>query len=71
MINLLSSKYDLSRRVISYNIPIFSYKEFLLLKYKIKLKTFTLEYLLKNHIDISKKYSKSVSKLIFQNYLTI
>jgi predicted AAA+ superfamily ATPase len=71
MINLLSSKYDLSRRVVSYTIPIFSFKEFLLFKYKVDLETFDLKYLLENHIEISRKYSFKVSNIMFQNYLTI
>lgn len=60
MINLLSSKYDLSRSVVSYNIPIFSFKEFLLFKYEIDLKTFDLKYLLSNHLEISRKYFSKV-----------
>jgi len=71
MINLLSSKYDLSRRVVSYNIPIFSFKEFLLFKYEVDVQTFGLKYLLENHIEISRKYSSKVSKIIFEDYLIL
>lgn len=46
-------KYDLSRRALIYELPGLSFREFLLLKYKIVLPVFSIEEIILNNDDIS------------------
>jgi len=64
-----NSKADLSRRAIVYEVEGLSFREFLELKYKIVLPTFTLENIFKNHIDISYEISEHFKTKDFKEYL--
>ncbi len=52
-LNILYEKFDLSRRAAVYKVPVFSFREFLELKKKIKLQSCTLDEILKNGSQIS------------------
>ncbi len=52
-LNILNQKGDLSRRAFIYNLKGLSFREFLELKYEIKIKPYTLDKILQNHIEIS------------------
>lgn len=69
MINILESSYDLSRRVVIYNVPVFSFKEFLEIKKDIKIEKITFTDILHHHFEIARKYSNIYSKTIFEEYL--
>ncbi len=64
-----NSKADLSRRAVIYEIAGLSFREFLEMKTKKMLPTFTLEEILKNHIDIAFEYSDSFKWSDFIEYL--
>jgi len=51
-INLEHSKADLSRRAVLYRVNGLSYREFLEIKLQKKLKSYSLETILENHLDI-------------------
>ncbi len=67
--------FDLSRRAIVYNMVGMSFREFLELNYSLKLGSYTLDEILKNHIDISMdiiEKLKTVDKKVldtFKEYL--
>ena len=67
--------FDLSRRAIVYNMVGMSFREFLELNYSLKLESYTLDDILKNHIDISMdiiEKLKTVDKKVldtFKEYL--
>ena len=71
-INLVKGKYDLSRRAIIYYLNGFSFREFLEYKLKVKLKIYTLDKLVKDHILISKRLLK-IPKILgyFKEYLRV
>ncbi len=69
MIDLLKWSTDLSRRVITKNIHTFTYKEFENVAWNNNLDHITLNDLLGNNIDISKKYSFHISQINFKKYL--
>lgn len=69
MINILHWKYDLSRRVIDYNMPIFSFREFLNIYKWYDIKKFSLDDILNNHVSISKQHINIFSKTLFDMYL--
>jgi len=52
--SILNAKSDLSRRVTLYNLSGFSFREYLEVKYEIKLRVFELESIFGNHINIVK-----------------
>jgi len=52
-INLDNSKADLSRRAVIYDVKGLSFREFLELKYDMKLDSYTLEEIVTNHINIA------------------
>lgn len=68
MINILKWKYDLSRRVIDYAIPIFSFREFLNMTNNTTIKSISLEDILQNHQKIAAEYIKYFSQTIFERY---
>lgn len=68
MIDLITWSIDLSRRVIVNKINIFSYKEYENLIWN-NIDSISLDDLFKNNINISKKYSSSISMINFKNYL--
>jgi predicted AAA+ superfamily ATPase len=70
-ISLLNAKSDLSRRITLYNLAGFSFREFLELKYSKNLQTYSLEEILKNHIDIAKAISTKTILDDFKEYLEV
>ena len=69
-LSLVRGKYDLSRRGIVYNLEGLSFREYLSFKHSLHLKSFDLDYLVKNYQDISLKLSK-ISNILkyFNQYL--
>ncbi|WP_324170471.1 ATP-binding protein [Sulfurimonas sp.] len=64
-INIEHSKADLSRRAVLYRVNGLSYREFLEIKLDISFSTYTLEDILKNHLDIVNSDFKSFKPLEF------
>jgi predicted AAA+ superfamily ATPase len=64
-----NSKADLSRRAVVYEVEGLSFREFLELKKGIKLPTFSLEDILKNHIDIAYELLEKFELNLFKEYL--
>ena len=64
-----NSKADLSRRAVIYEIEGLSFREFLEMKTKQKLPSFSLEEILQNHIDIAYEYSDRFKTSDFKEYL--
>lgn len=58
-----NSKVDLSRRVLFYELHSLSFREFLAIKFDIKLPTYTLGDILQNHQDIATKIAKEFKPL--------
>jgi len=71
MIDIISSKYDLSRRVSLYNMHGLSFREHLEFHLGITLPTISLDNLIKNHVEISQ--TLEVKKILkhFNDYLQI
>lgn len=71
--SILNAKSDLSRRVTLYNLYGFSFREFLEVKYSVKLDSYRLEEVLDNHTVFSKTIcSKKIDILNeFKTYLEI
>jgi len=67
--SLLSAKSDLSRRVTHYKLSGFSFREFLNYKYKSSIKSFSLEEILNNHIEIAKEINSKTILIDFKTYL--
>lgn len=55
MLNILYEKYDLSRRLLLHHMGTLSFKEYLELKNEVKLQNYTLQKILTNSSEISKK----------------
>ena len=70
-LNILYEKYDLSRRVVIKIVSTLSFREYLELRYNLKLQKYTLSEILENSINISNnlvgKYEYLYSE--FKNYL--
>ncbi len=64
-----NSKADLSRRAVLHEIEGLSFREFLEMKHHQKLPHFSLEEIVKNHIDIAFEYSNSFKPSDFTEYL--
>lgn len=71
MINLVSSSYDLSRRVIKFELKEFSFKEYILLTKWISLPKYSFEDILKNHIEIAKQNISWYSKKMLEDYFRL
>ena len=71
MLNILYEKYDLSRRLVIYNMPILSFKEYFEIKKDIKLENYSFDDILKNGSNISKELIFKYDDLYFEfkNYL--
>lgn len=71
--SILNAKSDLSRRVTLYNLHGFSFREYLEIRYDIKLDSFSIEKLLKDHVDIAKKLPLSGAKILkeFKEYIKV
>ncbi len=68
MIDLLNNSIDLSRRVIINKINIFSYKEFENIQGN-HLENISLNEIIDNSFEVSKKFSKNISFITFKKYL--
>lgn len=69
-LEIYKGSHDLSRRAIVHHLFGLSFREFLELKYKIKLPTQSLEELLKSHHTISNDFLKHIKPLpLFSEYL--
>ncbi len=71
--SLLNAKSDLSRRVSLYNLYGFSFREFLELKYKVKLEAWKIEEIFENHIALSQQVLKQKFDVLkeFKEYLKV
>jgi uncharacterized protein len=69
MIDITRWGYDLSRRVIIRNMPLFSFGEYITITNK-KVKQYTLDQIINNHQDIAKENMTRFTKTLFENYLT-
>lgn len=69
MINITNTSFDLSRRALLFQLPIFSYAEFLSFRYKKIFDIYPLDYILSNHITLSRKLSKYHTQSTWQDYL--
>ena len=69
--SILNAKSDLSRRVTLYRLGGFSFREYLEFKHKTVYKSYTLETLIQDHIDIAKTISKKNDRILkeFKEYL--
>jgi uncharacterized protein len=65
VLELEKSGADLSRRILNFNIPELSFREFLSLSYKLKLEAFSLTDILKNHVEISTELMLKLEKPLF------
>jgi predicted AAA+ superfamily ATPase len=69
-LDLIKGKYDLSRRIVYYELSGLSFREFIELDKKIIFPFYKLEDILKNHVNISNKITKSITILkAFNQYL--
>ncbi len=69
-LRLDNAKADLSRRAIIYTVDGLSFREFIELSKEISLPSFTLEEILKNHIDIAYELLEKFNlTLLFREYL--
>ena len=70
LLHLQKAKADLSRRAVMYNMPGLSFREFLLFETKKEFKTYTLNELSNNHIEIAIEIIKKIKPLAyFDKYL--
>ena len=70
LLHLNKSKADLSRRVAMYSMPGLSFREFLLFETAIEFNNFTLDQLLKDHIEIAIHIRQKIKPLkYFNDYL--
>lgn len=69
-LQLEHKKADLSRRAVLYRVKGLSFREFLELKLDIKFKSYSLDKILKNHIDIASEITTRVKPFeYFKEYL--
>ena len=71
MLNILYEKYDLSRRLVIYTMPVLSFKEYFEITNDVKLSTYSLNEILNNSATISKELVFKYENLYaeFKNYL--
>lgn len=69
-IDLVKSKGDLSRRVVYYTLPGMSFREYLKLKGVIDPPIYTLNEILKDHVEIAKQFTSMGILKHFYNYLS-
>ncbi|MFA5659253.1 MAG: AAA family ATPase [Oscillospiraceae bacterium] len=70
LLSLRDGKGDLSRRAMFYDMPGLSFREFINLKEKMKLKSFSLEEIFQNHVEVAMNLTKLIKPLsLFNDYL--
>jgi len=61
---------DLSRRAVNYNLPVMSFREFILLNTKKEFKVLTLNEIISDHVEIAGKINKTIKPLmLFKKYI--
>ena len=73
MLNILMQSYDLSRRIVTYELNKLSFKEYFEIKNSVTLSSYSLEEILLNHTDISFKLTQQYPMLYkeFKSYLKV
>lgn len=71
MINLSKWSYDLSRRVIKFELKEFSFREYILLTKWIKIDDYSLDNIINNHIEIAKNNINWYSKKLLSDYFEV
>ena len=70
-LDLIKGKYDLSRRVTTYNLDGLSFREYLRLAHKIEFKQFSFNEIIKNYQKLSSQFIKHKDILkYFNQYLS-
>ena len=71
MLNILYESHDLSRRLVLKKVKRLSFREYLILKENIELESYSFEYILENHCEISSKAIQKNPKILsyFKAYL--
>lgn len=70
LLHIQQAKADLSRRVVVYNMPGLSFREFIQFETQIKLDRYTLKDIVENHVSISMAITQKVKPLYyFEDYL--
>ena len=73
VLELKKAEADLSRRVLFYNLPELSLREFLFLQHKLDLPQISLTQILNQHVEISEDYLSKIEKplMYFGEYLKV
>jgi predicted AAA+ superfamily ATPase len=70
LLHIHQAKADLSRRVVLYDMPGLSFREYLQFETKIKLNPYTLEQIINHHVEVAIEISQKVKPLhYFSDYL--
>ena len=73
-LEIIKGKYDLSRRIVSYELYGLSFREFLNFELKQNIKTYNLNNIINNHFAISEEIKTAIGNRkilnLFQKYLT-
>jgi predicted AAA+ superfamily ATPase len=70
-LRIFTAKADLSRRVIKYNLPGLSFREFISFSQGIDFPVFKFEDILKNHVNICQQINAKIKPLaLFKKYLS-
>ena len=62
-LNIINQKGDLSRRALIYNLKGLSFREFIELKYNVKMDSYSLDKILKDHINISSSILRNIPEI--------
>ena len=69
ILELDKSEADLSRRAVIYQLPVLSLREYISIKYDIKMNVYSLSEIIKNHKSIAGKINKQIKPVKeFNNY---
>lgn len=70
LLHIHQAKADLSRRVVVYEMPGLSFREFLQFETEVPLNTYTVEQIIENHVEIAIEITQKVKPLhYFTDYL--
>jgi predicted AAA+ superfamily ATPase len=70
LLHIHQAKADLSRRVVMYDMPGLSFREYLQFETKIQLNSYTLEQIINNHVEVAIEITQKVKPLhYFSDYL--
>ncbi|MBI9032646.1 ATP-binding protein [bacterium] len=62
-LNIINQKGDLSRRALIYNLKGLSFREFIDLKYNVKMDSYSLDKILKDHVSISSSILRNIPEI--------